>query len=83
MRIKWFFIGTNLNPLHPRMLCDKFGWKWLSGSGEEDFLISSMYFHYFVIIYPLEKGGTLHLYKLKTHLSKDALCVPSLVEISR
>ena len=31
------FIWTNLNPLHPRMLCAKFGWKWLSGSGEEDF----------------------------------------------
>ena len=32
-----YFIWTNLNPLHPRMLCAKFGWKWLSGSGEEDF----------------------------------------------
>ena len=31
------FIWTNLNPLHPRMLCAKFGWNWLSGSGEEDF----------------------------------------------
>ena len=24
-------IWTNLNPLHPRMLCAKFGWNWLSG----------------------------------------------------
>ena len=31
------FIWTNLNPLHPRMLCAKFGWNWTSGSGEEDF----------------------------------------------
>ena len=31
------FTWTNLNPLHPRMLCAKFGWNWLSGSGEEDF----------------------------------------------
>ena len=38
---------TNLNPLHPRMLCAKFGWNWLCGSGEEDFLIMLMYFHYF------------------------------------
>ena len=38
------------------MLCAKFGWNWLSGSGEEDFLISSMYFHYFVII-SLWKGA--------------------------
>ena len=36
----WEFIGSsfeNLNPLHPGMLCTKFGWNWLSGSGEEDF----------------------------------------------
>ena len=25
MRIYWLFILTNLNPLHPRMLCAKFG----------------------------------------------------------
>ena len=31
------FVWTNLNPLHPRMLFAKFGWNWLSGSGEEDF----------------------------------------------
>ena len=29
-------IWTNLNPLHPRMLCAKFGWNWSSSSGEED-----------------------------------------------
>ena len=32
------FIWTNLNPLHPKMICAKFGWKWTSGSGEEDFI---------------------------------------------
>ena len=26
---------TNLNPLHPRMLCAKFSWNWLSGSRED------------------------------------------------
>ena len=30
------FIWINLNPLHPRMLCAKFGWNWLIGSREED-----------------------------------------------
>ena len=40
----------------PRMLCAKFGWNWLSGSGEEDFLIFSMYFHYFVIISPWKRA---------------------------
>ena len=54
--IYWFFICRNLNPLHPRMLCAKFGWNWLSGSGEDDFLISSMYFHYFVIISPWKRA---------------------------
>ena len=38
------FIWTNLSPHHPRMFCAKFSWKWPSGSGEEDFKISSMYF---------------------------------------
>ena len=31
----WPFIWTNLNPLHQRMLCAKFGLNWPSGSGEE------------------------------------------------
>ena len=39
------------------LLCDKFGWNWLSNSGEEDFLISSLYFHYFVIISPWKRAG--------------------------
>ena len=56
MRIYWFFIWRNLNPLHPRMLLAKFGWNWPGGSGEEDFLISSMYFRYFVIISPWKRA---------------------------
>ena len=42
MRIYWFFIWTNLNPLHPRRLCAKFGWNWPSGSGEEDENVKSL-----------------------------------------
>ena len=38
----WPFIWTNLNPLHPRMLCAKFGWNWPSGSGEEDENVKSL-----------------------------------------
>ena len=30
----WSYISTNFNPLHPWMLCAKFGWKWPSGSGK-------------------------------------------------
>ena len=37
MRIEWVFIWTNLNSLHPRMHCSRFGWNW-STSWEEDFL---------------------------------------------
>ena len=58
MRINWFFIWTNLNPFHPKMLCVKFGWNWLSGSGEEDFFfISPMYFCYFIILFPWKRAG--------------------------
>ena len=76
LRRAWLHLRkkTNLNYLHPRMLCAKFSWKWLSGSGEEDFLISSMYFLLFRIYLPLEKGGALHLNKLKSPSPKDALC---------
>ena len=36
------FIWANFNPLHPRMLCTKFGWNWSSGSGEEDENVKSL-----------------------------------------
>ena len=38
----WLFICTNLNPLHPRILCAKFGWNWPRGSGEEDENVKSL-----------------------------------------
>ena len=51
------FLWTIVNPLHPKLLCAQFGWNWPIGSGEEDFLILSMYFRYLVIISPWEKAG--------------------------
>ena len=33
---------TNLNPLHPRMLCTKFDLNWHSGSGEEEENVKSL-----------------------------------------
>ena len=48
----WFLIWINLNPLHPQILCAKFGWYCPSGSGEVDFKILPMYFGYFIIIPP-------------------------------
>ena len=41
------------------MLCAKCGWNWPSGSGEEDFLISSMYFRYFIITSPWKRTGLI------------------------
>ena len=32
---------TNLNSLHPRMICAKFGWNWLSGFRREDTIVKS------------------------------------------
>ena len=58
------FIWTKFNPLHPRMLCAKFGWNWLRGSGEENFFnfVNSLFCNYL----PLQKGGVLHLNKLES-----------------
>ena len=36
------FNRANLIYLHPRMICDKFGWNWSSGSGEEDENVKSL-----------------------------------------
>ena len=52
------FVWTNLNPLHPRMLCAKFGWTWPSCSGEDDFSNLLMYFRNFEIISPWIWGGS-------------------------
>ena len=49
-KMAWHLTWTNLNSLHSRVLFFKFGWNWPSGSGEELFLISSVYLRFFVII---------------------------------
>ena len=66
---------TKLNPIHQRMLCAKFGWNWSSGSREEDFfLISSMYFSYYVIISPWKRVGPFIWTKFNALHLKNALC---------
>ena len=63
--LAWLFIGTKLNPHHPKMFCVKFGWNWPSCS----FFLKSMYFCYFIIIslwkrvwfYILTNWNPLHL----------------------
>ena len=42
--LNWPFIWTNLNSLHPRILCAKFCWNWPTCSGEKDFNICQCIF---------------------------------------
>ena len=52
------------------MLCAKLGWNWSSGSWEEDFfLISSMHFRYFIIIFPWKRAGPF----IRTNLGSGSL----------
>ena len=67
-------ICTNLNLLHPRMHCAKFGWNWPSGSEEEDVFNFINVFSLFRNYLPFEKGRGLHLNKLDSPSPKDALC---------
>ena len=62
------------------MISANFDWNWPSGSREEDFLKSSMYFHYIVIISPWKKEGPF-IWKTWIHFIQGYL-VPSLVESS-
>ena len=60
-----------MNPLHPRMLCVP---KLAQCFWRRGFLNFVNVFSLFLNYLPLEKGGTLHLKKLKSPLPKDALC---------
>ena len=60
------FIWKNLNPLHSRRICTKFGCNWLSGSGEEDFFNFVNVFSLFHYYLPLKK--------LEFSSPNDALC---------
>ena len=64
---------TNLNPLHPRIICTKFDWFWPAGSGE-DFFLNFSVFLLFCYYLPLEKGYPLPLKTLESSPSKDDLC---------
>ena len=63
-----WIIWTNLNPLHPRMLCAKFGCSWHCGSGED------FQFSLFRYLSPWERECTFILNKLQSPSLKDALC---------
>ena len=64
------FIGININPLYPKMLCAKFGWNW-----------RRIFFFNFVNVFmlfrnhlPFVKGWDLYLNKLESPSPKGALC---------
>ena len=48
---------NKLESPYKRMILAKFGWNWLSGFEEAFFLISSIYFHFFVIISLWKRAG--------------------------
>ena len=50
-------ICLRLNPLQPRMLCAQLGWRWPTGSKEEDSKILSMCFCYFIVVSLSKKCG--------------------------
>jgi hypothetical protein len=70
------FIWTNLNSLHPRMICTKFDWIWPAGSGEEDFQKFSVHFYSFAIISPWRRAIPFIWTKLKP-LSPRMICAKS------
>jgi hypothetical protein len=55
------------------MLPTKFGWKWPSGSGEEDKNDHIQFLH-FCDYFPFEEGQALCLNKLESPSPKDDLC---------
>ena len=47
---------TNLNSLHPRIMCTKFDWIWPASAAEEDFKQFLAYFYSFAIISPWKRA---------------------------
>ena len=67
---KCFIIYKTLSPLHIKINCAKFGWNWSSSSVEDDVLILSVYFCYFILIFPC--GHSLNKHESST--PKNVLC---------
>jgi hypothetical protein len=74
LKSTWPFIWTNLNSLHPRIICTKFDWFWPADSGEEDFYKFSVYFYSFAIISPCKRAISFILNKFESPWPKDDLC---------
>ena len=73
-------IWANLNQLHPRMLCYKFGWNWpMQCFWRRRFLNFMNVFSLFRKYLPLGKGGAFHMNKLESSSPKNALCQVCLI----
>ena len=70
-------IWSNQNPLIPMMLCETFSWNWPSGSGEEDFYITSMNFGVSILSHHGEGCGPS--FEQRIPFTEECF-VPSLVE---
>ena len=64
--IEWLFIWTYLNPIHPKMLCAKFG----SGKNVLKF---RQYIFTILKLSPLRNSGALHMNRLEYPLPMDNL----------
>jgi hypothetical protein len=73
----WRGLNKTESP-HPRIICIKFDWIWLAGSGE-DFKKFSVYFYTFTIIFPWRRAIAF----ISTNLTPTPprWSVPSLVKI--
>jgi hypothetical protein len=62
----------NSNSLNPRIICTKFDWNWLAGSGEEDFFSIETHVNMVFLLWPLPTPGDHDLYKLESALYQKA-----------
>jgi hypothetical protein len=74
------FMWTNLNFLHPRIICVKFNWIWPAGFGEDFFKIL-MYFYSFAIISPWRR--VISFIWTTWIPTTEGWFMPSLVKISQ
>jgi hypothetical protein len=81
LKTTWPFIWTNLNSLHPRIICTMFDWIWHSGSGEDSFFICQCIFT-LSLLSPLGKGQSPSFEQTWIPSPPQGWFVPSLVKIS-
>jgi hypothetical protein len=69
----WPFFWTIFNSFHPRMICTKFDWIWLAGSGEDCFKCKQMQI-WFSLLWPSRPTGTMIWTNLNLHYIRKLSC---------